>query len=145
MPSPGWNQTPDVDIRMHLPEVAGALLEGYDASGIGKVSGKLRGSLALGSGNYKALRRKSGDVIEWSTSLPYARIQDIGGRVPTRYPRRARAMRWIDRNGRIIFARRARGFTLPGFGYISVHGVKAIERRLSKVCQAKWKEQPNGR
>lgn len=145
MDKAGWNQPLEVNIRMKLPEVAGALLEGYDESGIGKVTGRLRSSLALSSGNYRARRTKGGDVIEWSTDLPYARIQDVGGRVPTRYPRRARAMRWIDSSGEVIFARKARGFVLPGFRFLSVHGMKALERRLGIISEVKWKDERNGR
>lgn len=134
----GWNKPLDIDLRMHLPEIAGALLEGYDASGIGKRSGELRRALSLPSGNYRATRTKRGDIVRWSTTLPYARIQDIGGNVPERRPRRAKAMRWADSSGELIFAKRTRGFHLPGFGFLSRHGVAAIDRRLSTITDVKW-------
>lgn len=130
----GWSKKLEPQIKMRLPELASAMQAGYDASGIGRRSGKLRAALGT-LANYKASARS----IRIDIGLPYARIQDVGGQIPTRYPRRARAMRFIGNDGSIVFAKRARGFTLPGFKYASVHGVDAIRQRMSNMFQVSWK------
>lgn len=55
--------------------------------------------------------------VELSTALPYAAVQRYGAtiQVPEIVPRRARALRWIGRDGRAVFARRVRAHavTIP--------------------------------
>lgn len=119
---------------MRLPELASAMQAGYDESGIGKRSGKLRAALGT-LANYRA----GAKAVTITLGLPYARIQDIGGQIPERFPRRAKAMRWIDSSGEMIFAKRARGFKLPGFQYASVHGVNQIKARMGNLFEVKWK------
>lgn len=136
MAKSGWSQPLAIDIRFNMNLLTGAMQAGYDASGIGKRSGKLRA--ALGSlANYKLMKRD----VRITVNLPYARIQDTGGRIPERRPRRAKAMRWIDSTGEMIFAKRARGFTLPGYRYIEAGG-REIMNRLNGgrgAIQIRWK------
>jgi len=58
----------------------------------------------------KAIRMEVRDV-------PYAKYADEGGRIPTRYPVRARVMRWFE-GSTAIFAKRARGYYYQGIGYV---------------------------
>lgn len=46
--------------------------------------------------------------VSWGTNVKYAGIQHLGGRIPGRtiYPKRAKALRWIDKAGNVRFAKK---------------------------------------
>lgn len=46
----------------------------------------------------------------------YARIQDLGGQIPDRYPVNAKALHFFI-NGKEIYTKKAKGFTLQGKHY----------------------------
>lgn len=137
----GWSKELIAEIKMKLPELASAMQAGYDASGIGRRSGKLRAALGT-LANYKASARS----ISITIGLPYARIQDLGGSTALNgvglyhYARKGKAMRFYDnRTGDLVFARRAKAAKLPGFKYASVHGAAAIQARMNNLFKVGWK------
>lgn len=78
-------------------------------------TGKLRDALR-NPRTYQYNKRNKTIRIE-VLGVPYAKIQDQGGRIPARRPVRARAMRWYE-GTTAIFAKRAKGYYLQGQGYI---------------------------
>ncbi len=56
----------------------------------------------------------TGKTLRVGTNVKYAAIHQLGGRVPARtvLPRRAKALRWIDRSGKVRFAKRVE---IPAF------------------------------
>lgn len=52
--------------------------------------------------------------LKVGTDVKYAAIHQLGGRIPGRVvlPRRAKALRWIDKNGNVRFAKKV---TIPAF------------------------------
>jgi hypothetical protein len=116
----GWDKQPRLlfDMSRNLDEISAAF-----ANYAPRKTGKLQTELRKWK-NYKAIRwgnkTAKGMFGGWKVTipLPYAAIQDQGGEVPTRYPRNAQAMRWRS-GGKTIFAKKARGFTLPGYDYLN--------------------------
>lgn len=54
------------------------------------------------------------------SAVPYARISDLGGQIPEREARRAKAMRFIGaRDGAVLFARKVAGFNYPASHYLA--------------------------
>lgn len=130
----GWSSDPVPDIRMRLPEVASAMQRGYDEAPVSSApevamrrTGKLRrmlGTLA----NYKIVKR--GKVVHGfriRLTLPYAKIQDVGGTIPARSARRARVMRFAWK-GATWFMRRVGPSVIPPKHY--------IERGVTHVAAA---------
>lgn len=56
-------------------------------------------------------------AIRMLVDLPYAQIQDTGGRIPARVPVRARVMRFWIGNMK-VFSKYAKGYYLQGSGYV---------------------------
>lgn len=48
----------------------------------------------------------------------YAIFLDQGAKVPTRFPRNRKAMRFRTHSGKIVFTKRARGFSTRGIHYV---------------------------
>ena len=50
----------------------------------------------------------AGKTLRVGTNVKYAAIHQLGGTIPARVilPRRAKALRWIDRSGKVRFAKR---------------------------------------
>jgi len=48
--------------------------------------------------------------VQWFTNVKYAAIQNLGGIIPARtiVPRRAKALRWIGRDGHVRFAKKVK-------------------------------------
>lgn len=97
--------------KFKLPELAKAIQYEIDRSFINP-SGKLRAEAGKLS-NYRA--SKTG--VEISIPLPYARIQEFGGHIPVRYPRRAQVMHWTE-GGEEIFAKMAGDFYILPNHYV---------------------------
>lgn len=47
-------------------------------------------------------------IVAWGTNVKYAAIQHLGGIIPARtvLPRRAKALRWMDKSGKVRFAKK---------------------------------------
>lgn len=58
-------------------------------------------------------------ILYISTNVPYAMYVDSDAFIPTRYPKTAKAMRFIGKTGEVVFAKRARGFYKRGIHFIS--------------------------
>jgi len=58
--------------------------------------------------------KAAGKTLTVGTNVKYAAMHQLGGRIPGRtiFPKRAKALRWIDRNGNVRFAKKV---TIPGF------------------------------
>lgn len=132
----GWDGPVKIDYRFYLPEVSSALKAGYDESGIGRRSGKLRE--ALGLSHLSVQKGKDGipEGITINNMPPYARIQDVGGKVPARTAKSAKFMHYFA-YGDEWFMRRVEGFTLPGFQYID-KGLGVIGERLGLIFEPQW-------
>lgn len=52
--------------------------------------------------------------VTWGTNVKYAAIHQLGGPIPARVilPKRAKALRWIDKSGNVRFAKKV---SIPGF------------------------------
>jgi len=74
-------------------------------------------------------------IIE--SNHPFAFIQEMGGRVPDRYPVRAKAMHWMS-GGEHVFAKRAKGFTLRPRGFIAAAVTKWAA--TEKGVDVEWKD-----
>jgi len=50
----------------------------------------------------------TGKILRVGTSVKYAAIHQLGGRIPARVvlPKRAKALRWIDKSGTVRFAKK---------------------------------------
>lgn len=121
----GWDGPLEIDVRFNLPELASSMQAGYDDSGMGRKTGRLR--RALGTlGNYKS--ELGGKRVRLNINLPYAALRDEGGRIPDRYPRNAKAMKWTTANGTVIFRKFARGYDVQGKRYIE-HGFRAFAEK----------------
>jgi len=71
--------------------------------------------------------------IHINSDHPAAKIQNDGGDVPERVAKRAKAMHWMS-GGEHVFAKRAKGFTLPGKKYVQ----KALERWTGTGINVEW-------
>jgi len=62
--------------------------------------------------------------VSWGTKLKYAAIHHLGGTIPARVvlPRRAKALRWIDRQGNVRFAKKVHipAFTMPAREFLVI-------------------------
>jgi hypothetical protein len=67
------------------------------------------------STEHRILRTKSGSIIRLANKAKYARFVEFGTKAHG--PRRARFMRFVGRNGGIVFARRVRGIKPYKFLY----------------------------
>lgn len=56
----------------------------------------------------------TGKTLAVGTNVKYAAMHQLGGKVPGRtiFPKRAKALRWIDKAGNVRFAKKV---TIPGF------------------------------
>lgn len=137
----GWDGPLEIDIRMHLPELASAMQEGYDQSGMKQKTGRLR--RALGTlGNYKTLYK--GKRVKINIPLPYAAIHDQGGQIPDRRPKTAGAMHF-NAYGKEWFLKFAKGYRVKPKNYIA-RGFQELMTRKgeSSGITAQWAEKRNG-
>lgn len=135
VPKSGWDQKLEIAVSPRMNDVASAMQAGYDKSGIGRITGKLR--RALGTlGNYRLLKRD----IRITIPLAYARIEDTGGRIPARHAKNGKKMHYFA-YGQEWFLSEVEGFTLPGFHYIEA-GAREIEARFNsgkEILGVRWK------
>lgn len=114
---------------------------GYDQSGMGRKSGRLRTELGK-IANYKTLYR--GKRVKIMIPLPYAAIRDQGGRIPDRRPKTAGAMHF-SAYGKEWFLKFARGYQVVGKQYIA----KGFQELMSRTGKASgvtvgWAEKKRG-
>lgn len=132
----GWDVPLEIDLRFNMNLLTGAMQAGYDKSGFsGGGSGRLRRELGK-LGNYKLFKKDVRIVIP----LPYARIQDTGGRIPLRVARQAKFMHYFA-YGEEWFMRAVRGFQMKPHHYIDA-GAREIMSRFNSgkgAIQVRWK------
>lgn len=135
----GWDRPLRHEIAVRLPELASAMQRGYDASGLGRKSGKLRAALGT-IANYKVTRSASKTVarIVLTIRLVYARILDQGGRIPDRYPRVAKAMHYFA-YGKEWFMRKVKGYDVRARDYTGAGVTEFMERHaISGGVDVRW-------
>lgn len=114
----GWDRPLSIEIQARLPDLASAMQAGYDASGMGIKSGRLRMHLGRIQ-NYKVRRSASKTKARIMLTIPlaYARILDEGGAIPDRRPVRAKYMAFFA-YGRQWFLKFAKGYDVRARHYI---------------------------
>ena len=135
----GWNRPLRVEVAVRLPELASAMQAGYDQSGLGRKSGKLRAFLGK-PGTYKVQRSasKTKARIVMTIPLPYAKILDEGGRIPDRRPVRAKRM-VFNAYGATWFLRFAKGYDVRARHYIRSGLDEFIQRyAISGGITVRW-------
>lgn len=133
----GWDGPVEIDYRFYLPEFSSAMKQGYDQSGIGKVSGELRNSLGLS--HLQVSKGKDGvpTGITINNMPVYARIQDVGGRIPERFAKPGSRMHYFA-YGAEWFMKSVKGFNLPGHHYIQ-KGLDVVGEKLGLIFAPQWK------
>ena len=59
-----------------------------------------------------------GILLTLWTDVPYAPYVNYDAIIPTRYPRTRKVMRFIGKDGTVVFTRKARGFTRRGIHFV---------------------------
>lgn len=125
MPKSGWDQKLEIDVRFNMNLLTGAMQSGYDASGIGRKTGKLRAELGK-LGNYKLMKRD----VRITIPLPYARIRDTGGRLPARFASPGGYMHYFAYGKEWFMKRVGPSKQMPGAHYIEA-GAREIMNRFN--------------
>lgn len=103
----------------------------------GKTGALRRGFILSRDRGVSTIKDASGNPIgiRVINEVPYARIRDIGGRIPDRRPVRARFMHWMAPDGP-VFTRFARGYNIKPLNYVKA----AVDRFLfnSRNITIKW-------
>lgn len=115
-----WDKPLQIKWVFNLPELVSAIKRQIDMVFVNP-SGRLKASFSLS--NMHIIRNGSSEGVEITNSLPYAAIQNYGGRIPDRVPVKGKYMVWTNAGGETVFAKRARGFDISAKNYIE----KAID------------------
>ena len=91
------------------------ILDKLQGQVLNKITGRLMGSIQ--SDVTDTPDRITGRVYSSTTASPYNRAHEYGAIIPDRFPKNAKAMHWMV-GGQHVFAKFARGFTLPARSYM---------------------------
>ena len=109
----------DIGFRFQLNELVSAVKAEIRAA-MPSGSGRLASAFRLGPNDISVNGKGDGVTIRVSDpkAAVYARLKDRGGEIPDRRARAAQYMRF-EAGGEIVFARFAKGYKVPGTGYIA--------------------------
>lgn len=82
---------------------------------LNRISGKLAGSIQRRMTD--SPDKITATVYSNDTAKPYNRAHEYGAIIPDRFPKNAKALHWMV-GGQHVFAKFARGFTLPARSYM---------------------------
>jgi len=117
----GWNKSLVHRWNFSLNELVSELKKPPTPIGAGDNGGRLRKAFRLSRNDgISTIKDSAGKAIgiRIINKEPYARIRDIGGRIPDRRPIRARVMRWVGAGGEFVFRKFARGYNIPPLNYV---------------------------